>query len=155
MHISWLGVLAFFMSVLLWFLQFPPTEKHHDSSQVHLLSSSQWWIPLGTPVRERRYPSLQRYKDLMLTASISVFCSFWSATQPWPLSFFFPSKVSAFLVSACHPRMTHSLAWVPSCSFRILSNACQLVPTQCLAVDAFRDSRSPAQHWRLTSEAFC
>ena len=76
------------------------------TSQIHPLSCSQWWVLLRLaptiPVWKKGYPSLlQRHTDLMLSASISAFSSFQSATQSWPRPFFLPSKVSPFPVSAC------------------------------------------------------
>lgn len=117
------------------------------------------WHSPRKAVWERGCPSLlQRHKNLMLSSSISVFSSFQPATQPWPLSFFWPPKVSALLISACWPRLMRSLAWVLSCSCRVPSNTCYLLPTHCLSslvVDNFQASRSLAQHWWLMSRLIC
>ena len=110
-----------------------------------------------TSLGERCPSLLQKHTDLMLSASISAFSSFQSATQASPLPFFLPSKASAFLVSACQPRLTHSLAWAPCCSCRVPSHACCLganPPPKLLAVDDSQDYRSSAQPWWLMSRYF-
>ena len=110
-----------------------------------------------TSLGERCPSLLQKHTDLMLSASISAFSSFQSATQASPLPFFLPSKASAFLVSACQPRLTHSLAWAPCCSCRVPSHACCLganPPPKLLAVDDSQDYRSSARPWWLMSRYF-
>ena len=153
---------------------FIPNYRYTFPGFGYLLSLCQWYLSsspslllpmMDTPGTGTHQTSLgervpefaAKAQGLLLSASISVFSSFQPATQSWPLPFFLPWKVSAFLVSAYQPRLTYSLTWVPSCSFRVPSNACRLVPTpllSSLAVDDFQDSRSPARHWWLMSRYF-